>query len=42
MREASTRLEVIPATYEMVEEQVLVRPATTRLETVRAVYESPT
>lgn len=38
MREASTRLEAIPAVYEWVEEEVMVKPATTRLETAPATY----
>ncbi|MFW5431398.1 MAG: peptidoglycan-binding protein [Methylophilaceae bacterium] len=39
---ASSTLEVIPATYETVEERVMLKPATTRLEVIPAVYETVT
>lgn len=37
---ASSSLAVIPATYETVEERLMLKPATTRLEVVPAVYET--
>ncbi|MBT8102728.1 MAG: hypothetical protein KJO95_07140, partial [Gammaproteobacteria bacterium] len=40
VKEASTKLEVVPAQYETVTEQVLVKPATTKLTVVPAVYET--
>lgn len=39
---ASSTLEVIPATYETVDERVMLKPATTRLEVVPAVYGTET
>lgn len=39
---ASSTLEIMPATYETVEERVMLKPATTRLEVVPAVYETVT
>jgi hypothetical protein len=39
-REAGTRLETIPATYETVSERVLVKEASSRLVTVPATYET--
>jgi hypothetical protein len=39
VREASSRLEIIPAEYEWVEEQVLVKEASTQLVEVPAQYE---
>src|SRR5262245_9199559 len=38
IREASERLEVVPAEYEWVEERVCVKEASTRLEIVPAEY----
>lgn len=38
-REASERVEVVPAKYEWVEERVLVKEASTRLEEIPATYE---
>jgi len=42
VKEASTRLEVVPATYENVTEQVQVKPATYRTETIPAKYQTVT
>jgi hypothetical protein len=39
VQEASSRLEIIPAEYGWVEEQVLVKAASTRMEQVPAEYE---
>jgi len=42
VKEASTRLEMVPARYETVTEQVMVKPASTRLEVVPAKYKDGT
>ncbi|MGV6818713.1 MAG: peptidoglycan-binding domain-containing protein [Thiotrichales bacterium] len=41
-KDASEKVEVVPAKYEWVEEKVLVKEATTKVETVPAVYETKT
>ena len=40
MREASKKVEVVPDTYEWVEEKILVRPASERIVEIPAVYET--
>ncbi len=40
VQEPTERIEVVPATYEWVEERVLVKPASTRMEVVQAEYEN--
>jgi len=42
VKEASKRVEVVPATYETVTERVMVRPASKRLEVIPAVYGTET
>ena len=42
VKEASKRLEVVPATYKTVTEQVEVRPASKRLEVIPATFETVT
>lgn len=42
VRDASKRVELVPAVYETVTEQVLVKPASKRLEVVPAVYGTET
>lgn len=39
IREATTRIEVIPAEFEVVEQKVLVKPATKRIEQVDAIHD---
>ncbi|ETX00207.1 MAG: hypothetical protein ETSY1_12095 [Candidatus Entotheonella factor] len=40
VKEPSDRIEIIPATYEWIEEKILVQPETERIEIVPPVYET--